>query len=495
MARLYEAYHEAWRPLQRVIKEAKRRAWVEFLASLDADHWGRPCKMVLNKLRPWAPLTTESMDPRFLKEVVGTPFPEATDEENSRFTNEEEQGPQPSEEELRDPAGSWSPESRVTEEELAEAVGRIRARKAPGPDGDPTRLWKDIARVLAPRLMRLFDRCLSRGEFRVLWKEVLHARRMVLLPKPGRSPDSPSAYRPVCLLDGAGKLPERVVAACLESHLSRSVPGLHHSQFGFRRGRSMADAVACVRSLVEGAERRGYVALAVSLDVVNAFNSIPWDRICRALEFHRVPAYLRGVVRDRVWDRSIAYTVRGGGMIKRAVYRGVPQGSVLGPLLWNIAYDAVLRVQMPPDSALACYADDTLVLIWGAAWGGTVRLAELTVARVVAAIKGLGLRVSSEKSKAMWFYLRADHGTPPACYRLRLEGAEIGVGTSMKYLGLTLDSHWTFRAHFERLAPSVEVTANALGRLLPRLGGPGVGVRRLWCDRGSFMELRSGQRT
>ena len=102
------------------------------------------------------------------------------------------------------------------------------------------------------------------------------------------------------------------------------------------------------------------------------------------------------------------------------------------------------------------------------------------MARVVAAIKGLGLRVSLEKSEAMWFCRRADHGTPPAGYRLRLEGAEIGVGTSMKYLGLTLDSHWTFHAHFDRLAPSVEATANALGRLLPRLGGPGVGVRRLY---------------
>ena len=80
----------------------------------------RPYKMVLNKLRPWAPPTTESMDPRFLEEVVGTLFSGATDEENNRFTNEEE--------ESRDPARSWSPESRVTKEELAEAIGRIGAQ-------------------------------------------------------------------------------------------------------------------------------------------------------------------------------------------------------------------------------------------------------------------------------------------------------------------------------------------------------------------------------
>ena len=118
----------------------------------------------------------------------------------------------------------------------------------------------------------------------------------------------------------------------------------------------MADAVARVRSLVEGTERRGCVALAVPLDVVNAFNSIPWDRICRALEFHWVPAYLSGVVWALFLDRSIVYITRGGGMTERAVYRGVPQGSVLRPLLRNIAYDAVLRAPMPLDSALACYA-------------------------------------------------------------------------------------------------------------------------------------------
>ena len=52
---------------------------------------------------------------------------------------------------------------------------------------------------------------------------------MVLLPKPGWSSYSPSVFRPVCLLDEAGKLLERVVAARLESHLSGSVLGLHDS--------------------------------------------------------------------------------------------------------------------------------------------------------------------------------------------------------------------------------------------------------------------------
>nr|XP_033202578.1 putative uncharacterized protein DDB_G0289041 [Bombus vancouverensis nearcticus] len=61
--------------------------------------------------------------------------------------------------------------------------------------------------------------------------------------------------------------------------------------------------------------------------------------------------------------------------------------------------------------------DDTLVLVWGTAWGRTAHLTELSVACVVAEIKGLGLKVSPEKSVAMWFCRRADHETPPAAYK------------------------------------------------------------------------------
>lgn len=58
----------------------------------------------------------------------------------------------------------------------------------------------------------------------------------------------------------------------------------------------------------------------------------------------------------------------------------------------------------------------------------------------------------------------------------------VGAGgvLQVKYLALILDSRWAFGAHFDGLMSSVEVTANALGRLLSSRSGPGVGVRRLY---------------
>jgi hypothetical protein len=92
--------------------------------------------------------------------------------------------------------------------------------------------------------------------------------------------------------------------------------------------------------------RKG-VALAISLDVTNAFNTIPWNGIMEALERFRVPPYLVRLIRSYLNYRCIAYTGMNGEE-KRPVECGVPQGSVLGPILLIAAYDSVLRYPMPP---------------------------------------------------------------------------------------------------------------------------------------------------
>ncbi|CAK1595574.1 unnamed protein product [Parnassius mnemosyne] len=232
----------------------------------------------------------------------------------------------------------------VTVEELDRAISRLKVRNtAPGPDGIPGRALVLSLAALGNRLRQLFTSCLRCAKFPTAWKEA----RLVLLKKDGRAADSPSAYRPICLLDEIGKLFERIVATRLSGHLSRVGPDLADSQFGFRRERSTVDAIMRVRSLSEQTVSQGGVALAISLDIVNAFNSLPWDAIRRALAHHQVPPCLHGIIGDYLRDRYIVYMAKDGRKIQREIRREVPQGSVLGPLLWNLAYDAVLRVAFP----------------------------------------------------------------------------------------------------------------------------------------------------
>jgi hypothetical protein len=101
------------------------------------------------------------------------------------------------------------------------------------------------------------------------------------------------------------------------------------------------DAVKWVRAMTEAMVSRKGVALAVSLDVTNTFNTIPWDGIMEALERFRVSLYLVRLIQSYLNDQWIAYTGRKGEE-KRPVECGVPQGLVLGPILWTTVYDTVL---------------------------------------------------------------------------------------------------------------------------------------------------------
>ncbi|KMQ86470.1 reverse transcriptase [Lasius niger] len=459
-AALYAAYREAKKTLQRAIKRAKDRAWAELLETLNENPWGRPYLMVRKKLTSGGPRITEGLSPQVLGDVISALFP---------FYGGGVGRPP------GQPVQDWSDELGVTEGELAGAVGRLRRKNtAPGPDGIPGRAWVLALRVLGDRLRRLFTACLRTGRFPPKWKEAA----LVLLQKEGRPAESPSAYRPICLLDEAGKLFERVLVARLQWHLSRTGPDLADCQFGFREGRSTVDAIKRVRAFSDAAVSRGGVAMAVSLDIANAFNSLPWECIGRALEYHRVPPYMREVIGDYLRDRAVSYRARYGVPMRRDMCCGVPQGSVLGPVLWNLGYNSVLRGALLTGLGVVCYADDTLVMARGETWEEATRLAKVGVTLVVGRIRALGLTVALHKTEAVYFKLPRQK--PPPRPHITVEGVRIEVRGCMKYLGLHLDSHCNFREHFNRMAPRIRAAINSFGSLLPNVGGPRDRVRRLY---------------
>lgn len=176
----------------------------------------------------------------------------------------------------------------------------------------------------------------------------------------------------------------------------------------------------------------------------------------------------------RSWlsDRQL---LTGEEMAPRPVTCGVPQGSVLGPALWNVTYDSLLQMAVPHGVHLVGFADDLAVI--GVAKTG--QQLEDVINPVLQAIDtwmtSRGLELAHHKSEAVILSRRWAF-TPP---RLTLGGHVIALKNQLRYLGVILDRRLTFAAHVDTVAKKASRSAAAIARLMPNINGPDQSKRRL----------------
>ena len=133
-------------------------------------------------------------------------------------------------------------------------------------------------------------------------------------------------------------------------------------QFGFRPGVSTTDAISAALNWVDACPDK-YV-LGIFLDISGAFDNAWWPAILSALESRGVSSDLRRLIQDYFRDR-VVFLQDGETIVKKTLTRGCPQGSVLGPILWNVVFDGILAIPLPGCGTIA-YADDTLLMVGGA---------------------------------------------------------------------------------------------------------------------------------
>lgn len=179
---LGETYRNACRNLIIAIRRSKQRKWNDLCKQVETDPWGLPYKLVMKKIKGRR-VRPELNQPGFLDCVVRALFP------SSEIVTWPTQ-----------PTDMIFPD--VTLEEIRTCSKRIPQGKAPGPDGVPYMIIKQLAKTKPEVLKSVFDYCFREGVFPETWKRA----KLVLLRKGSKPLDQPSSYRPICLLSTAGKM-------------------------------------------------------------------------------------------------------------------------------------------------------------------------------------------------------------------------------------------------------------------------------------------------
>lgn len=288
---------------------------------------------------------------------------------------------------------------------------------------------------------------------------------LILIPKPGRDPESPSAYRPICLIDTMGKNYESMILQRLESEIERTGQ-LSIRQYGFRKGKSTIAAVEDVRNTIKRAGPNAWSAL-ILLDIKNAFNSASWKYIIQKMRQRGIAQYLLEILKEYLRDRTLYVTREKCEKLSA----GVPQGSVLGPTLWNVLFYDVLRVNLPDGVTLLAYADDLAVITSDEKEREMVRKGNATLDVIERWMKDHDLKLATEKTEALVIAGMKRTG------RIRFRIGEHEPKKEVKYLGVMIDRHLNFGSHIQYACNKTEKVTAALGRLMPNVGGPSAGKR------------------
>ena len=251
--------------------------------------------------------------------------------------------------------GTTTLDCLISSRELTAALKSGRTT-APGSSKINRTILLNLPAPALDRLRAIFNATLSAGYFPDGFKGAV----MTMVPKSGKVPTRPDSYRPISLLEVHGKTLERIVSRRIQDHLEWQ-NHLNEGQYGFRRGRGTTHAIAMATETLAVHHASGYRCNLVLRDVSKAFDKV-WHLGLKYKILHLgLPGPIERVLCDFLEDRTARVKVGSHSGPAFPLNSGVPQGSVLSPLLFNIftgdcpASTAGLNVQ---------YADDVSQVVF-----------------------------------------------------------------------------------------------------------------------------------
>jgi hypothetical protein len=291
------------------------------------------------------------------------------------------------------------------------------------------KVLKELPTLCIQYLTQFFNAILLRGYFPTQWK----VAQIILIPKPGIPPHKLSSYRPISLLPIVSKVFEKLLLKRLLP-LVEHANLIHNHQFGFRPRHSTIEQInRLIRVLNDALDNSQYCSAAF-LDISQASDKVWHKGLLYKLRrsqplnyYHILSSYLSNLH----FVVKVNTELTGLTPIKA----GVPQGSVLGPLLYLLS---TADLPTSPDSLTATFADDTAVVATDSDPATASQKLQTTLFALQSWLRDWRIKANETKSVHVTFTTRRN-----TCSPVHINDVQIPQENHVRYLGLHLDGRFT----------------------------------------------------
>lgn len=426
---------------KRVVRAAKAYEINKALA--ESDNISKTAWKIINNICKSEKSQNSNMSLRIGKKIIDQPLDVAS-EFNSFFASVATvDSPQRTSSRVQDPPNLLTSMvlNPVSVEEVARVMHGLRAKKSCDVDGLSPWLLKQIANPILAPLTELINFSFKKGIF----PTSLKTAKITPILKKG-DPLVPSNYRPISILPVLSKVFEKLYLNQFQGFLDK-YEILSPNQFGFRQNKCTIDAISnLVEYIVDGLERREHV-LSIFLDLSKAFDCVHHKTLLLRLEGCGIRGLPLKWIASYLSDRYQCVQVSNVVSPKVRTTHGVPQGSVLGPVLFLVYVNHI--EQSIQHGKITQYADDTTLCLKSKTLDDLELNSYLDVNSCIQFFSQINLETNNSKSNVTHFRPR---GPQSVSVPVVLVNDEILKSSeSTKFLGMYLDGGLTWNEHVEQL--------------------------------------------
>ena len=351
----------------------------------------------------------------------------------------------------------------ITDEFVINEINRIPIKKATGPDDVSIKLLKHACNApnVIKSLTHILNLSLDQGEFLEDWKTA----RVQPIHKAG-SKLSVENYRPVSLLSIPSKLLEKAVSISFQDYLIENNV-LSERQFGFRPNHSCETASICMVDQWSQNVDHGYVNGVAFIDMRKAFDAVNHTILLLKLKFVGCTNRSLRWFTSYLTGRSQFVSIKGKKSSTRAVHYGVPQGSVLAPLLFSLFINDL--PQSIHNGEMFLFADDATLSVRGRSMPEIQSKLNLALEEVYTWTQKNKLLLNTNKTKVMVIGSRQKFQTlNDRRLHVQIKSTPIERVSQYKCLGIIIDDNLHFTKHIEKVALQIKQKLGTLRRLKGR---------------------------